>query len=139
MLSQRGLSPIWALLKAQKILHLPIPRLLTSASKPKIGGDAKWAINSQAVLDLIPRTARCEADFVMLSAANQSIMLKFMHNLSRKAGKPSSVKYTFNTDFAQADVDRALNNLPRFNMFFPERRQFFLKTVAFMPVQTSPM
>ncbi|NUO00312.1 MAG: carbohydrate binding family 9 domain-containing protein, partial [Saprospiraceae bacterium] len=55
-------------------------------SKPKIGGDAKWAINSQAVLDL-----------------------------------------TFNTDFAQADVDRAVNNLTRFNLFFPERRQFFLE------------
>jgi len=34
---------------------------------------------------------------------------------------------TFNTDFAQADVDRAVNNLDRFNIFFPERRQFFLE------------
>jgi Domain of unknown function (DUF5916)/Carbohydrate family 9 binding domain-like len=34
---------------------------------------------------------------------------------------------TFNTDFAQADVDRAVNNLTRFNLFFPERRQFFLE------------
>jgi len=58
----------------------------TGVSKPKIGGDAKWAVNSQAVLDL-----------------------------------------TFNTDFAQADVDRAVNNLTRFNLFFPERRQFFLE------------
>ena len=33
----------------------------------------------------------------------------------------------FNTDFAQADVDRAVNNLERFNIFFPERRQFFLE------------
>lgn len=35
--------------------------------------------------------------------------------------------FTFNTDFAQADVDRAVNNLTRFNVFFPERRQFFLE------------
>ncbi|MEL6987384.1 MAG: DUF5916 domain-containing protein, partial [Bacteroidota bacterium] len=34
---------------------------------------------------------------------------------------------TLNTDFAQADVDRAVNNLERFNIFFPERRQFFLE------------
>lgn len=34
---------------------------------------------------------------------------------------------TFNTDFAQADVDQAVNNLTRFNVFFPERRQFFLE------------
>lgn len=41
---------------------------------------------------------------------------------------PSAVlDLTFNTDFAQADVDRAVNNLTRFNLFFPERRQFFLE------------
>ena len=34
---------------------------------------------------------------------------------------------TVNTDFAQADVDRAVNNLERFNIFFPEQRQFFLE------------
>jgi len=34
---------------------------------------------------------------------------------------------TINTDFAQADVDLAVNNLERFNIFFPERRQFFLE------------
>lgn len=34
---------------------------------------------------------------------------------------------TINTDFAQADIDRAVNNLERFNIFFPERRQFFLE------------
>ncbi|MEM7085265.1 MAG: DUF5916 domain-containing protein [Bacteroidota bacterium] len=53
---------------------------------PKVGVDAKWAINPKTVLDL-----------------------------------------TVNTDFAQADVDRAVNNLERFNIFFPERRQFFLE------------
>jgi hypothetical protein len=41
---------------------------------------------------------------------------------------PKSVlDLTFNTDFAQADVDRVVNNLERFNVFFPERRQFFLE------------
>ena len=39
----------------------------------------------------------------------------------------SVLDMTFNTDFAQADVDRAVNNLERFNIFFPERRQFFLE------------
>ncbi|MEQ8304176.1 MAG: DUF5916 domain-containing protein [Cyclobacteriaceae bacterium] len=58
----------------------------TNSSQFKLGGEAKWAINPNAVLDL-----------------------------------------TINTDFAQADVDRAVNNLERFNIFFPERRQFFLE------------
>ncbi len=58
----------------------------TKAGEVKAGGEVKWAINPQAVLDL-----------------------------------------TFNTDFAQADVDQAVNNLSRFNVLFPERRQFFLE------------
>ena len=58
----------------------------------KLGGDAKWAVNSHAVIDL-----------------------------------------TINTDFAQADVDRAVNNLTRFNVFFPERRQFFLENSGIFP------
>jgi len=37
---------------------------------------------------------------------------------------------TFNTDLAQADVDRQVNNLTRFSVFFPERRQFFLENAS---------
>lgn len=44
------------------------------------------------------------------------------------ASSPRSVlDFTVNTDFAQAEVDRAINNFERFNIFFPERRQFFLE------------
>ncbi|MGC4103734.1 DUF5916 domain-containing protein [Ferruginibacter sp.] len=60
--------------------------IANKSSKFKTGGEMKWAINPQSVLDL-----------------------------------------TFNTDFAQADVDRVVNNLTRFNVLFPERRQFFLE------------
>ncbi|TAF47466.1 MAG: hydrolase [Runella slithyformis] len=34
---------------------------------------------------------------------------------------------TFNPDFAQVDVDQQITNLSRFELFFPERRQFFLE------------
>lgn len=37
---------------------------------------------------------------------------------------------TFNTDFAQADVDRQVQNLTRFSVLFPERRQFFLENAT---------
>ncbi|MEO1098441.1 MAG: DUF5916 domain-containing protein [Bacteroidota bacterium] len=39
----------------------------------------------------------------------------------------SVLDFTFNTDFAQADVDRQVVNLTRFSVLFPERRQFFLE------------
>lgn len=58
----------------------------TNSAALKAGGEIKWAMTPQSVLDV-----------------------------------------TFNTDFAQADVDRAINNLTRFNVLFPERRQFFLE------------
>ena len=35
--------------------------------------------------------------------------------------------FTYNTDFAQVEVDEAQVNLTRFNLFFPEKRQFFLE------------
>lgn len=66
-------------------------------AEPKIGGDLKWAINSNDVLDL-----------------------------------------TINTDFAQADVDRLINNTTRFSVFFPERRQFFLENASLFSLNIGP-
>ena len=37
---------------------------------------------------------------------------------------------TVNTDFAQAEVDNQQVNLTRFNLFFPERRDFFLENAG---------
>lgn len=52
--------------------------------KVQPGGELKWAINTNTVMDA-----------------------------------------TFNTDFAQADVDKQVINLDRSSVFFPEKRQFF--------------
>jgi len=35
--------------------------------------------------------------------------------------------FTYNTDFAQVEVDEQQINLTRFNLFFPEKREFFLE------------
>jgi hypothetical protein len=46
-----------------------------------------------------------------------------------KIGLTSSLNLdlTVNPDFSQVDVDRQVTNLERFELFFPERRQFFLE------------
>jgi len=72
------------------------PDVKENETNVKIGGDLKWAVNSNSVLDL-----------------------------------------TTNTDFAQADADRAVNNVTRFNVFFPERRQFFLENASLFGVGVS--
>ncbi|MBS1525518.1 MAG: carbohydrate binding family 9 domain-containing protein [Bacteroidetes bacterium] len=67
------------------------------------------------------------------------------HNASIKYGgdlkwaiTPSAVlDLTANTDFAQADVDQQVNNTTRFNVFFPEKRQFFLENASLFGVQVT--
>lgn len=46
-----------------------------------------------------------------------------------KIGVTSSLNLdlTINPDFSQVEVDRQVTNLDRFELFFPERRQFFLE------------
>jgi hypothetical protein len=46
----------------------------------------------------------------------------------------TAVDLTANTDFAQADVDRQVVNTTRFDVFFPERRQFFLEGASLFDV-----
>ena len=67
-------------------------------SSLKIGGEIKWAVTPNTVIDL-----------------------------------------TYNTDFAQADVDQQVNNLSRLSVFFPERRQFFLENASLFAAGLSPI
>lgn len=73
------------------------PSVKPEETNYKLGGELKWAISPNAVLDL-----------------------------------------TTNTDFAQADADRQVNNVTRFSVFFPERRQFFLENASLFGVGVGP-
>ena len=42
-------------------------------------------------------------------------------------GSAMNLDLTFNPDFSQVEVDQQVTNLDRFEIFFPERRQFFLE------------
>lgn len=42
-------------------------------------------------------------------------------------GSALNLDLTVNPDFSQVEVDRQITNLDRFELFFPERRQFFLE------------
>ncbi|TAE29216.1 MAG: hypothetical protein EAZ91_13180 [Cytophagales bacterium] len=45
---------------------------------------------------------------------------------------------TLNTDFAQTDADVQVNNLTRFSVFFPEKRQFFLENASLFGANLEP-
>ena len=59
---------------------------------------------------------------------------KFGGDIKYSPTAHSTLDVTFNTDFAQADADRQVNNLTRFSVFFPERRQFFLENAGIFSV-----
>jgi hypothetical protein len=44
---------------------------------------------------------------------------------------------TYNTDFAQIEVDQQQINLDRFNLFFPEKRPFFLENAGIFAVSNA--
>jgi hypothetical protein len=45
--------------------------------------------------------------------------------------KSLTADFTYNTDFAQVEIDEAQVNLTRFNLTFPEKREFFLEGQGF--------
>ena len=48
--------------------------------------------------------------------------------------QPDARRRPINTDFAQVEVDDQQVNLDRFNLFFPEKRPFFLENAGFFAV-----
>ena len=44
---------------------------------------------------------------------------------------------TYKTDFAQVEVDEQQINLDRFNLFFPEKRPFFLENAGAFTVSNA--
>jgi len=50
----------------------------------------------------------------------------------------SVLDITAHTDFAQADADIQVNNITRFSVFFPEKRQFFLENASLFGVGVNP-
>ena len=60
---------------------------------------------------------------------NQSTQTKANAGFDAKIALNSALNldFTVNPDFAQVEVDRQVTNLTRFNIFFPERRNFFLE------------
>jgi hypothetical protein len=48
-------------------------------------------------------------------------------DLKLSVAKSLTVDLTYNTDFAEVEVDQQQVNLTRFSLFFPEKREFFLE------------
>ena len=73
---------------------------------PYVSATGNQNISSQKGIDIKPKTG-IDAKFSLSSSLNLDL--------------------TLNPDFAQVDVDVQQINLTHFNLFFPERRQFFIE------------
>jgi hypothetical protein len=64
--------------------------------------------------------------------------LKIGAELKWAINQSSVLDLTYNTDFAQTDADIQVNNLSRFSVFFPEKRQFFLENGSLFAANLEP-
>ncbi len=92
-------------------------------------GEMIWDVPPQAPatnISLIPFLATSGSkDFIEKTPSKSD----FQMGGDAKIAVTSSMNLdlTFNPDFSQVEVDQQVTNLDRFEIFFPERRQFFLE------------
>ena len=77
---------------------------------------------------VLGRTLRRDADTRATTLGDAGADLKYSVTPSL------TLDLTYNTDFAQVEVDDQQINLDRFNLFFPEKRPFFLENAGLFSV-----
>jgi len=115
-----------------------------------------WASNEESVWNWVPRnfnaanlayTGKVDFDKPIKKAGLNASVIPYVSagiNKDYNSGKANkdlgiggdakiavtsslNLDLTYNPDFSQTEVDRQVTNLSRFELFFPERRQFFLE------------
>lgn len=106
----------------------PIPRnfpIISTAFSRKLIFEEPLKKNS-ANISLIPyMAARTSKNF--LEGTSENLTPAFGGDAKIGIGPALNLDLTFNPDFSQVEVDQQVTNLDRFEIFFPERRQFFLE------------
>lgn len=116
------------IIKAEKSSWAPVPRQFPTASLAYTGTLVwdKAPPDPGTNISIIPYVlggvsrnfeAKTPADFKTAIGGDAKIAVSSALNLD----------LTVNPDFSQVEVDRQVTNLDRFELFFPERRQFFLE------------
>lgn len=114
--------------KAEKSSWAPVPRQFPTAS---------LAYTGQLIWDQPPPEAGTNISVIpyVLGGGSKNYELSTPAKLRRQIGIDAKVAVTsslnldltLNPDFSQVEVDRQVTNLDRFELFFPERRQFFIE------------
>ncbi len=112
----------------EKSSWAPVPRQFPTAS---------LAYTGTLVWDKAPPEADMNISVIpyLLTGLSKNYENKTPSNFQKQAGVDAKIALssslnldlTVNPDFSQVDIDRQVTNLDRYELFFPERRQFFLE------------
>ena len=111
---------------SEKSSWAPVPRQFPSVSLAYTGS-LVWEdpppkqVNN---ISLIPYGA---SNSSMINEKTNKNNIKGGGDLKYNLTSALNLDVTLNPDFSQAEIDRQVTNLDRFELFFPERRQFFLE------------
>ena len=126
---RRNETVYWAPLPRQYNLY----RVSMAGQLSGLRVPAERAANLQmtpyVVGELVTRDAAPDRGPVLLGDAGGDLKYSVTSGLTLDA--------TYNTDFAQVEVDDQQINLDRFNLFFPEKRPFFLENAGAFSVNAS--
>ncbi|GMQ25557.1 hypothetical protein Aoki45_22390 [Algoriphagus sp. oki45] len=114
--------------KGERSSWSPIPRnfpIISTAFSRKLIFE-KALEKSSANISIIPYVAgRTSKNF--LEGTQEELTPTAGGDAKIGIGPALNLDLTFNPDFSQVEVDEQVTNLDRFEIFFPERRQFFLE------------
>ncbi len=119
--------------RKEKAFWVKLPRQFGLYRLSLAGDLVGLRIRSQRNLKIMPYTlGRAERDFQTLAKTDWTA--DFGVDAKYSLTPSLTLDLTYNTDFAQVEVDEQQINLDRFNLFFPEKRPFFLENAGIFSV-----
>jgi Domain of unknown function (DUF5916) len=114
--------------------HPPVPRQYDLNRVSLAGTLSGLAIPAQRNLQLTPYLLGASKQDGSVSRGSSKETGDFGMDLKYSVTPSLTLDATYNTDFAQVEVDTQQINLDRFNLFFPEKRPFFLENAGLFSV-----
>ena len=126
---RRNETAYWAQLPRQfNLYRVSLAGQLTEVTAP-IGFTGNLQVTPYVVGEMVTRDAAPDRSPLALGDVGADFKYSVTSGLTFDA--------TYNTDFAQVEVDDQQINLDRFNLFFPEKRPFFLENAGVFTVNNA--
>jgi hypothetical protein len=135
-------TPVWGInfervirRKRETAYWAPLPRQYSLARVSMTGALEGLALPTPRNLQLTPYSlVQGSRDVATTAYALEGPDAQFGADLKYSITPSLTLDATANTDFAQVEVDEQQINLDRFNLFFPEKRPFFLENAGLFAV-----